>query len=94
MTYGESNGHVIDDVTWLRNVKSWPIQKRGYNRFFENMMEPAWGERRIDDVGDEDRSTFFRSEVRIGCESDCWLGQLNRVLECWKFRIQMQAYKI
>jgi len=24
MTYGESNGHVTDNVTWPRNVKSWP----------------------------------------------------------------------
>jgi len=24
MAYGESNGHVIGDVTWSRKVKSWP----------------------------------------------------------------------
>jgi len=24
MTYGESNGRVIDDVMWPRKVKSWP----------------------------------------------------------------------
>jgi len=24
MAYGESSGHVTDDVTWPRNVKSWP----------------------------------------------------------------------
>jgi len=24
MTYGKSNGHVTDDVTWPRRSKSWP----------------------------------------------------------------------
>jgi len=24
MTYGESNGHVTDDVTWPWKVRSWP----------------------------------------------------------------------
>jgi len=24
MAYGESNGHVNDDVMWPRKVKSWP----------------------------------------------------------------------
>jgi len=24
MAYWESNGHVINDVTWPRQVKSWP----------------------------------------------------------------------
>jgi len=24
MVYGKSIGHVIDDVRWPRNVKSWP----------------------------------------------------------------------
>jgi len=23
MTYGKSNGHVIDDVTWSQKVMSW-----------------------------------------------------------------------
>jgi len=25
MAYEGSNGHVIDDATWARKVKSWPI---------------------------------------------------------------------
>jgi len=24
MAYGESNGHVTDDITWPRKVKLWP----------------------------------------------------------------------
>jgi len=24
MAYGESNGHMTDDVSWPREVKSWP----------------------------------------------------------------------
>jgi len=24
MAYGESNGHINDEVTWSRMVKSWP----------------------------------------------------------------------
>jgi len=24
MAYGESNGHMTDEVTWPRRVKSWP----------------------------------------------------------------------
>ena len=52
---------------------------------FENGMEMAGAEREIDDVGNivgmrtEEHS--LRSQVGIGSDSDCLLGQLKRIFE-------------
>ena len=47
-------------------------------------MELTCGERQIYDVGDgmnKDRSKFFHNPGSIVSESDCLLGQLNRIIE-------------
>jgi len=60
------------------------LEKRRDNRFFENRMELTWGERHIDRVvmvGVRTEAHIFRSQVGIGSESDCLLGQLKRILD-------------
>jgi len=59
------------------------LEERRYCRFFKNRMESTGTEREIDNVADcrdEYRRTFLRSQVGIGSESDCLLGQSNRIL--------------
>ena len=54
-------------------------------------MEVTRAERQIDDVGIVGMRTeehSLRSQVGIGSESHCLLGQLRRI---FKFQIQMQA---
>jgi len=36
MAYGDSNGHMTDDVTWPRKVKSWP--QYAYSAISRNLL--------------------------------------------------------